>query len=142
METTFILKQNGSFDISKLNQWFLNAPDGQYRIEITRLRRKRTLDQNGWLFGCIYPMLLKALNDAGWEFVTVHQVHEFFKNLLGKQQFINHHTGEIVELPQSTAEMDTVMFATYCDRLRDYGREFLNVEIPDPNKLWNKYEKQ
>lgn len=137
METTFILKQNGHFDISSLNQWFWNAPDGNYRVEITKIRRKRTLDQNGWLFGCIYPMLLKALNDAGWEFVTVHQVHEFFKQQLGKQQFVNKHTGEIVDLPCSTAEMDTVAFSTYCEQLRDYGREYLNVEIPDPDKLWN-----
>lgn len=137
METTFVLKQDGRYDISRLCQWFQNAADGNYRIEITKIRRKRTLDQNGWLFGCIYPLLMQALNNEGWEFVTVHQVHEFFKNLLGKQQFVNKHTGEVVELPQSTAEMDTVAFSTYCDKLRDYGREYLNIEIPDPDKLWN-----
>lgn len=136
METTFILKHNGYFDISNLNQWFWNAPDGHYRVEIKRVRRKRTLEQNGWLFGCIYPMLLKALNDAGWDDITtVEQVHEYFKSLLWKQRIVNRHTGEIVEIPYSTTEMDTVQFSTYCEKLRDYGREYLGIEIPDPDKL-------
>jgi hypothetical protein len=30
--------------------------------------------------------------------------------------------------------MDTVTFSTYCEKLRDYGREYLGVEIPDPIK--------
>mgnify|MGYP003292061951 CR=1 FL=1 len=137
METTIIHKECGRFSLEALETWFRNALDGNYRIEITKIRRKRTLDQNGWLFGCIYPMLLKGLNDEGWEFVSVHQVHEFFKTLMGKEQFINKHTGEVVEIPCSTAEMDTLTFSTYCDKLRDYGREYLGIEIPDPDKLWN-----
>ena len=136
METTFVYKQDGRFDLSGLYGWFQNALDGNYRIEITKIRRKRTLDQNGYLFGCIYKLMLKALNDYGWEFTTVHQVHEFFKQQYGKKTFVNKHTGEIIELPQSTAEMDTVTFATYCDELRDFARENLNVEIPDPDKFW------
>ena len=140
METLFIQKEeNGLFDIRPMIRFFASAIEGHSRVEITRIRRKRTLDQNGWLFGCIYPMLLNALNNEGWEFVNVHQVHEFFKSLMAKQQFINKHTGEVIEIPQSTAEMDTLTFSTYCDKLRDYGREFLNIEIPDPDKLW-KYE--
>lgn len=136
METTFVLKQEGYADLRPLVGFFRTAADGNYRVEITKMRRRRTNDQNGWLFGCIYPLLLKALVDEGWELTNVHQVHEFFKNLIGKQQFVNKHTGEVVELPQSTAEMDTVQFATYCEKLRDYANEFLNVEIPDPDKLW------
>lgn len=135
METLFIIKQDGICDLRGLWQWFTQALDGHYRVEIKRVRRKRTLEQNGWLFGCIYPMLLKALNDAGWDDITtVEQVHEYFKSLLWKQRIVNRHTGEIVEIPYSTTEMDTVQFSTYCEKLRDYGREFLGIEIPDPDK--------
>lgn len=137
METLFIQKKDGRCDLSKMFEHLNILADGFYRIEVRKIRKKRTLDQNAWLFGCIYPMLLKALNDEGWEFVTTQQVHEFFKSMLGKEKFINKHTGEIVEIPQSTAEMNTVQFATYCEELRNYGREYLNIEIPEPNKLWN-----
>lgn len=135
METLFILKQDGVCDLKSLCHWFTQAIDGHYRVEIKRVRRKRTLEQNGWIFGCIYPMLLTALNDAGWEFTSVEQVHEYFKNMLWKQRMVNKHTGEIVEIPYSTTEMDTVQFSTYCEKLRDYGSEYLGIEIPEPQKL-------
>ena len=142
METLFIAKQDGICDLRGLWAWFTNALDGNYRVEIKRIRRKRTLDQNGWLFGCIYPMLLKGLNDAGWEFTSIEEVHEYFKAMLWKKRMVNKHTGEIVEIPLSTTEMDTVQFSTYCDSLRDYGCEYLDIEVPDPDKLWFEKEKQ
>ena len=81
-------------------------------------------------------MLLDALLEAGWEFVSVEQVHEYFKNMLAKDSVVNKHTGEIVEFPSSTATMDTLTFSTYCEKLREYGREYLGIEIPDPDKYW------
>ena len=90
----------------------------------------------GWLWGCIYPMLLDALLETGWEFVSVEQVHEYFKNMLAKDNVVNRHTGEIVEFPTSTATMDTLTFSTYCEKLREYGREYLGIDIPDPDKYW------
>ena len=70
----------------------------------------------------------------------MNQVHEFFKQLMAKQTVLNKQTGEIVEIPWSTAEMDTVQFSTYCEALRDYAREYLGVEIPDPNKMWREMQ--
>ena len=61
-----IEKRNGLFNLRPLYDWLNNALDGIYRLEITRVRKPRTMDQNGWLWGCIYPMLLDALLDAGW----------------------------------------------------------------------------
>ena len=74
-----IEKRKGLFNLKPLYDWFNNALDGFYRIEIKRIRKPRSNDQNGWLWGCIYPMMLDALLEAGWEFVSVEQVHEFFK---------------------------------------------------------------
>lgn len=129
-------KRNGLFDLKPLYEWMRNALDGIYRIEVKKVRKPRSLDQNGWLFGCIYPILLDALLEAGWEFVSVEQVHEFFKAQMTADKVVNKHTGEIVEFPCSTATMDTVTFSTYCEKLREYAKEFLNVDIPDPDKYW------
>ena len=131
-----IEKANGLFDLKKLYEWFKQALDGIYQVEVRRVRKPRSNDQNGWLWGCIYPMLLDALLDAGWEFVSVEQVHEFFKAQMTKDSVVNKETGEIVEFPSSTATMETVTFSTYCEKLREYAREYLNVEIPDPDKYW------
>ena len=32
--------------------------------------------------------------------------------------------------------MDTVTFSTYCEKLRDYAKEYLNILIPDPDPNW------
>lgn len=141
MAKVLVQKANGLFSLTPLYEWLKQACDGIYRIEIRKVRKPRSNDQNGWLWGCIYPMLLEALNDVGWEFVSVEQVHEFFKSQMTADKVVNKHTGEVIEFPGSTATMDTVTFSTYCEKLREYAKEYLNVEIPDPDRYWMKHEK-
>lgn len=136
MAKVLVEKKGGLFNLAPLYSWFSQVCDGIYRIEVKKVRKPRSNDQNGWLWGCIYPMLLEALLDAGWEFVSVEQVHEFFKAQMTADKVVNKHTGEIIEFPGSTAMMDTVTFSTYCEKLRKYAREFLNIEIPDPDRFW------
>lgn len=132
METYIIRKQDGIFDLRPLINFIGAASDGVFRVEVSVVRRHRSLDQNRWLWGCIYPLLRQALLAQGWEFATDEQVHEFFKAQMAADRVVNRHTGEVIEIPCSTREMDTVTFATYCEKLREYGREYLGVEIPDP----------
>ncbi|MBQ7553303.1 MAG: hypothetical protein IJT46_02960 [Bacteroidaceae bacterium] len=129
-------KTDGLFNLSKLYAWFAQALDGMYMVSVKKVRKPRSNDQNGWLWGCIYPMLLDGMLDAGWEFTSVEQLHEFFKAQMTADQVVNKETGEIVTFPSSTATMDTVTFSTYCEKLREYAREYLNIEIPDPDKYW------
>ena len=136
MAKVLVEKKGGLFNLAPLYSWFSQVCDGIYRIEVKKVRKPRSNDQNGWLWGCIYPMLLEALLDAVWEFVSVEQVHEFFKAQMTADKVVNKHTGEIIEFPGSTAMMDTVTFSTYCEKLREYAREFLNIEIPDPDRFW------
>ena len=142
MNKVLIEKRNGLFNLKTLYEFFRNALDGIYRIEVKKIRKPRSNDQNGWLWGCIYPMLLDALLDAGWEFVSMEQVHEFFKSQMISDKVVNKHTGEIIEFPGSTSQMDTVTFSTYCEKLREYAREYLSIEIPDPDRYWKLTESE
>ena len=81
-------------------------------------------------------MLLDALLNEGWEFTSVEQVHEFFKAQMTADKVVNKHTGEIITFPGSTSTMDTLTFSTYCEKLREYASEYLNLEIPDPDPNW------
>lgn len=137
MQKFFVHKVKGLFDLKPLYDSLKDCLDGVYRIELWKVRKPRSNDQNGWLWGCIYPMLLDGLINTGWEFTSIEQVHEFFKSQITKEEVINPHTGEIIKFPKSTAQMDTVTFAAYCEKLREYGREYLNIKIPDPDKFWN-----
>lgn len=131
-----IEKKNGRFDLIPVYGFLRTVKDGVYAITIKRVRQKRTNNQNEWLWGDVYPRLLLGLIDAGWEFTDNEQIHEFFKAQFAMEKAINRHTGEIVEFPASTALMDTVTFSTYVEKLRDYAREYLGIDIPDPNKNW------
>ncbi len=129
-------KIDGYFNLRTISEFFRTASNGSYMLTITKQRRGRTLNQNDWLWGCVYPILLDGLLDAGWEFTSVEQVHEFFKKQMAQDKVVNYSTGEIVEIPRSTATMDTQQFSMYVDALRAYAEEFLNVTIPEPNKNW------
>jgi hypothetical protein len=129
-------KINGYFNLKDVFECFKELSDGWYKVNIGKSRKKHTNDQTGWLFGCIYPMLMEALINEGWEFTDVEQVHDFFLATLTSQKVINKHTGEIITFPSSTKQMDTVVFSTYCEKLREYGLEYLHIEIPDPDKNW------
>lgn len=119
-----------------LDQYIQDMPDGNYRIDIRKARNPKSKEQRGWLWNHIYPVLLDAMVDAGWEITTIDEVHEFFKKLFASHKVINRFTGEIIEIPDSTAEMDTSEYSAYCEKLREYAWEFLNVEIPDPDRNW------
>lgn len=136
-----IVKADGSYSVEPLKRWMDQQADGTYRAEMKRVRRPRSNDQNGWLWGCIYPMLLEALLEAGWEFTDEEQVHEFFKAQMTADRVVNRETGEIIEFPSSTARMDTVTFSTYCEQLRQYAKDYLHTDIPDPDKYWRSHEK-
>lgn len=140
MAKVLINKIKGLFNLKPLYDYLSSHKDGNYMVEIKLVRNPRSLDQNGWLFGCIYPMLLESLGDAGWDFTDTDQVHEFFKAQMVHDKVVNKHTGEIIEFPGSTAMMDTVTFSTYCDKLREYAKEYLNTEIPDPDPNWRSNE--
>ena len=129
-------KIDGYFNLRTLTEFFRTASNGYYMINITKQRKGRTLNQNDWLWGCVYPILLDGLLDAGWEFTSIEQVHEFFKKQMAQDKVVNYNTGEIVKIPKSTATMDTQQFSMYIDALRAYAEDFLNVTIPEPDQNW------
>jgi hypothetical protein len=38
-------------------------------------------------------------------------------------------------VPQSSKTLDAIEFGEYVEQLRSWAREFLNIEIPDPEKV-------
>lgn len=110
------------------------TPPGEYVLLIQRRKRLRTTPQNAYLWAVVYPMLLTGLQQTGWEFTNCEQVHQFFKQHVAGEHIINYKTGEVVTLPNSTAAMTTQEFETYIDRLRNYADQYLNIEIPEPQK--------
>jgi hypothetical protein len=84
------------------------------------------------LFAGVYPLVLKALNDAGWEFTTIDEIDEYCKSMFSSKEVLNRHTGEILDIPGLKRDMTIVEMMTYVDAIRNWASEFLNVYIPDP----------
>lgn len=119
--------------IAPLTRFLDRTAPGEYTIIVRRDRKRRSSEQNAYLWGVVYPCLLIALQNAGWEFTDAAQVHDFFKQTVAGESFVNRATGEAVTLPRSTAHMDTAEFAAYVEKLRDYALRFLDTDIPEPS---------
>lgn len=137
-----ILEKTNSaiLNLDQFTRYLLGLRNGFYEVSIKRQRGRNSAKQRGWLWGAIYPMLLTALVDAGWEITSVEEVHEFFKKLFANHKVVNRFTGEIIEIPDSTALMNTVEYASYCEKLREYALEYLGIDIGEPDPDWKEKE--
>ena len=113
-------------------------PRGRYKMTVEKFHRKATHLQFGYLYGLVYPLSMIALNDAGYEFVNIDQVDLFWKSLFANKEVMNRESGEILKIPLSKSEFVTIDEMTYCDAIRNYCSEYLNADIPDPDKDYKK----
>ena len=111
-------------------------PKGKYKLTVEKYFKKSSPAQFGWLYNCIYPLSLIALNDAGYEFTNIDEVDQFWKSLFANKEILNRETGEIMNIPKSKSEFITVDQMAYCDSIRHYCAEYLGVNLPDPDVNW------
>lgn len=117
-----------------LDKELTELPKGKYRLVVERYRKKKSNPQLGYLYACIYPFVLKGLNDLGWEFTSLDQVDVECKKRFASQEILNRHTGEIMEIPALKRDMTTVEMMTYVDAIRNWASEYLSVYIPEPGE--------
>lgn len=110
----------------------LNTLKGRYRLTVEKYRRSKSNPQLRWLYGQVYPIVLKGLTDAGWEFTTIAEVDEYCKSMFANREVLNRHTGEIMTVPGLKRDMTTTEMMTYVDAIRDWASEYLNINIPEP----------
>ena len=125
-----------------LDKELTELPKGRYRLIIEKYRKKKSNPQLGYLFACIYPYVLRGLNDLGWEFTSLDEVDVECKKRFASQEIINRHTGEIMEIPALKRDMTTTEFATYVNAIRDWASEYLNVYIPEPGEQTKLFENE
>jgi hypothetical protein len=112
-------------------------PKGKYRLTIEKYRKDKSNPQLGYLFACIYPYVLKGLNDAGWEFTNLDQVDAKCKELFSDQEVLNRDTGEIMKIPALKRNMTTTEMVSYISAIRSWAGEYLKTVIPEPDTQTN-----
>lgn len=113
-------------------------PPGKYQITVEKYKRVATHQQFGYLYSIVYPLSLIALNNAGYEFTDIDQVDAFWKEMFATKPLLNRETGEIMTLPLAKSEFMTIDEMAYTDSIRNYCSEYLNTNIPDPDKDWKR----
>lgn len=131
------IKEDTSFRVvnkALLDKELIGLPKGRYRIIVEKYRKKKSNPQLGYLYACIYPFVLKGLNDLGWEFTSLDQVDVECKKRFASQEILNRHTGEIMKIPALKRDMTTTEFATYVNAIRVWASEDLSIYIPEPGE--------
>lgn len=109
-----------------------SLPKGRYKHTVEKWRKNKSNPQLAWLYGQIYPLVLKGLNDAGWEITSIEEVDEYCKSMFSEREILNRHTGEIMNVPGLKRNMSTTEMGSYVEAIRDWASEYLNINIPDP----------
>lgn len=114
--------------------------DEQWQLEVIvrRLLAARNARQNRWYWSQVVGLTAKH---TGY---TADEMHDIFKmKFIPKRLAICDGNGEVFDeyvLGGSTRKMTTKDFAEYCDAIRQWAAETLDVDIPDPDPDWRSAE--
>lgn len=112
----------------------LQSLNGKFaKITIEERKKKRSLNQNNFYWGCVVPAIVNMFNEAGNN-VDSDQAHEFLKAEVGKlNQKIIMPDGEIMTVSGSTASLTTMEFEDYLTKCRAWAATW-DVIIALPNE--------
>ena len=80
-------------------------------LTISKKSKRRSNDQNAYLWGVVYPIIKNGLKEQGYNQITTEQVHELLKGQFCKEEIVNENTGEIGanEIVRTTAVAQKAM---------------------------------
>lgn len=135
-----IFKHDDVIDLSALKSILAEYPNGEYKIKLSRVCKGRTLPQNAYLWGVVYPILIQGYKQTGIDVCeaniqTPDLMHEYLKDQICDKDYVNYETGEIVRIPRDTSMMNINEFTTYLQELNKIANE-LDIVIPPPDKNW------
>lgn len=97
----------------------------EVEITIGRLRKKRSLKQNAYLWSVVNPMVAEA---AGYS--TPEEAHDALR-----MHFLLKHGDLPMPTIGSTTELTTVQFEEYCAKIRQLAAQMWGLYIPEPNEF-------
>lgn len=114
---------------------------GFYKWNVEPSRPSKSQKQLGYYFSCVVDLFAEFLSEHDVRIWTKEDTHLFLKTkVLGLEPVINPMTGEVVCMkPRHVNDKDTVAFADFVDRARDYLASEYNVQTEDPDPMyWTK----
>ncbi len=106
----------------------------EIEIIVRKKRKRRSLNQNAFYWGVVVTIVKEALKESGI-IMGIEQVHELLKLKCNPLETVNQKTGEVLISPGSTAILTTSEFMDYLSNIKNWSREFLNIELPEPGEV-------
>jgi hypothetical protein len=106
-------------------------PPGQYRVSVVRYRRRRSDEQNRFLFGVVYPSLAVGIKDTWGETWDSEKIHFFCKCMFHFEPVTNHATGEVIHMPKRSRSMATDEFSNFIEQICRFAAEEFGVVVPE-----------
>jgi hypothetical protein len=110
--------------------------DGEVVLTLRKLRATRSAAANAYYWGVIVAMLMTRIKG-----MTEDDIHEYVLKplFLSKKGAAVDGNGEIVGefvVGGSTKALNKNEFYEYCERIRQWAAEKLELDIPDPDVDW------
>lgn len=122
-----------------INDAVLHFDGKDVTLTIERKRKKRSTEQNRYLWGVVYPIIQGVLRDLG-TLMSKEDVHIMMRLKVAEieDELIYEHIlneDEIIgKRMRSTTEYTTAQFMDYITHIQMWAAETLGVSIPDPNE--------
>lgn len=107
-------------------------------LNIVRIDNKKSLQQLRYFYGVVLPVIKQSLEDLQGESLTKEEVVIFLKDRFFYEEVP---TGEhFVKLPMTFSKAKKSEIYKFIQDVIDFGRDILNVEIPEPVKDYGKQD--
>jgi hypothetical protein len=101
---------------------FAKREGKKVEVSVDPPKKHRSLNQNRYYWGIVIDIISGA---TGFEPQEAHDAMRY--------KFLTDMTGDLPKV-KSTTELSTVEFLDYVAQIQQFGAEFLEVYIPDPNE--------
>lgn len=108
--------------------------DCQIELKLIKKHRYRSSGQNRYYWGVIIPIFKLLLTESQGRYYNDEQTHEFLKSVYNYDEILIERTGEVVKIPHTTTDKNTVEFEEYQEKCRNGAYEMFGVMIPLPNE--------
>jgi hypothetical protein len=97
-------------------------------VSVKRYRKRRSTQANAYYWGVVVAMIGDYVGESDPQ--TIHEMLKAAHNYEIKTV-----DGKEIRIPQSTADLTTVEFKEYIERVTRWASEYLSLYIPEPNEV-------
>ena len=106
--------------------------DKAWRVTVAEQKRHRTTQQNRYLFGVVYPAIIRGGGEAlaGWD---AHDLHEYFLGECFGWETVEGFGRKRMKPIRRSAKLSTLEFSDFVGFIQRKAAE-LGIYVPEPNE--------